>query len=206
MSGARGGHKPKIAPRTEGGWVADELVRQKAFEESTAQFTKEALKSVKAPDAAFNRAFTIMRTYRRQLEELDQPRISKDKNGQGIGKFAGQLGTRSQKMADYLGKALADERSHDLDGLIDGHDLRSFMSGAYDALSDVACLISRMGEGEVQPMSAAEIRNEAGGKLKALARKYELPLINFVKAFDIYPTKNAHESSAFNKWFYRLSG
>ena len=110
-------------------------------------------------------------------------------------------------MADQLDKALIDDASHDLNFLINEGDIRSHMEAAYQSLIAIVDLIDGAGDG-ITPASHAEVRIEAGSKLKSLAREKDLPLMNFVAAFEIYPTvgNGVYEDGAFYKWCQRLDG
>ncbi|ATX66946.1 hypothetical protein [Roseinatronobacter bogoriensis] len=207
----RGGQPPKICPVTEGGWEVDLAVEKINLDSDLAGLVIEALESVGAPQnlTLYSQALGIMRNYRLQFQFLNNPRTSadKNKNTKGIGRFKNDLKRRSEKMAAQLDAALSDEASYHLDSLIQEGELRSHMKAAYDSLIAIADLIERAQDGVV-PMSAAEIRNDAGSKLKALARKNGLPMMAFVAAFGIYPKvgNGIHEQDAFNKWYQRLEG
>lgn len=202
-----GGQPAKLVPRTKCGWLDDYTQTERARNDRIAEFTRKALQKVNAPDDVFARAFTIMCTYHRQLDALENPRATADKNVKGVGRFKSDLRKRSEKMADQLNQALSDEASHDLNTLVSAGDIRSQMQGAHDALIAIVDMIDRTGDGETPDMSYAEIRREAGGKLKALARAHGLPKMEFVSAFEIYPTlENGIEYDAFVKWYQRLEG
>lgn len=204
----RGGKAAKIVARTPGGWVSDLLADERSKNDDVAEFTRNALAACKAPDKVFARAFTIIRTYRRQLAVLDNPQTTEDKNKKGVGRFKLELRKRSEKMANQLNQALVDEMSHDLNLLIEDGDLRSHMEAAYQSLTAIVDLIDRASDGIV-PQSYAQIRNEAGGKLKALAREHGLRVADFVLAFNVYKgeairLRGAEEQEAFDKWLARL--
>lgn len=202
-----GGQPAKLVPRTKGGWRADYTQTERARNDRIAEFTRKAMQKVNAPEDVFTRAFTIMCTYQRQLDALEQPRAKADKNGKGVGRFKTDLRRRSEKMAAQLDQALSDEASHDLNSLVPDGNIRSRMQEAHDALIAIVDMIDRAGDGETPDMSRAEIRREAGGKLKALARAHGLPKMKFVSAFGIYPTQeNGIGYAAFDQWYQRLEG
>ena len=202
----RGGQPAKIVLRTKFGWVAEQTASERSRANEIIEYTRAALRKANAPDVAFARAFTIMRTYRRKIELLDNPKANYDKNGKGVGRFKSDLRKRSEKMADHIDQALNDEASHDLNSLIIDSDIRSHMEAAYESLIAIVELIDRSGEGEKPSFSYADIRHEAGSKLKALAREHGLPKMEFVKAFNIHPQGINFSEDAFNKWYQRLDG
>lgn len=204
MSKGKGGRPQKIVLRTESGWVVEAAAKEKEIEKEIAQFTREAMAKVDAPDKVFEQAFNIIKTYRQQLTIFENPKANHDKNGNGIGRFGDTLKKRANKMADQLDEALRDEASNDLAELIDEGNLRFHLQKAYEHLLSSVVLLDRAKEGVEPLISQSQVRNAAGGKLKGLAREHKLPMMEFVRVFDVYPGHPHHTNDAFNKWFQRL--
>ena len=199
MSGGRGGQPPKLVLRTEGGWTGKREIPD-LHPLADREVVEAAVGEIS--DQTWEMALHFLSDYERQMAVFENPPASKDKNGQGVGRFGKDMQRSAAKMAAQLDQALGDERSHDLDGLIEGFDLRSYMTAAYENLTAIEELIDRAQEGEAPPLSPAEIRRNTGMRLKALAGRYNLPQTDFVRAFGIH---NANSDEAFGKWFQRLT-
>ena len=204
MSGSgRGGQPPKIVPRTKGGWTGEKPGKDFLIGSQITVHVMNAIEKAGAPREMHAQAHRIMREHHRAMQVFDNPLATKDKNKAGVGKYKLDLRKRAEKMANQLDKALADEASHDLNGIILDGDLRSHMLQAYMSLSDMVVLIDRAQEGETPLQSMAEVKLQTGAKLKALAKKHNIPPMNFVFAFKLYVT-DSHES--FETWYHKLGG
>lgn len=207
MSGSngRGGQPAKVLIVTQGGWANDLEKTETEFRRKVANLTIEALQSVNAPKSVFPQALRIMQHYMRAIKIPDSPRVNSNKarkEAQGIARFGGDLSRRAEKLAGQLFEAMNDERLKHLDSMIPDHSLSSHVAAAYDSLTAIADLIALADEG-VTPKPKAQIRHEAGSKLKALARQNGIPMMEFVAAFKIH---NPNSIEAFIKWYQRLDG
>lgn len=204
----RGGQPAKIILETTGGWAEELKFSEIQFQRDAAIFTIEALQSIDAPRALYPQALKIVLEYRRMMRVHDYPQATSDKNKSGLGSFADVLRRRSDKMANQLADAVADKRSKQLNDDTQAGDLQSHMTAAWESLTAIVDLIDRWDRG-VTPISKAEIRREAGRKLKELAEQNGLRVADFVLSFNIYQAESvrlntAKEQMAFDKWLDRL--
>lgn len=184
-------------------------------------FCKEKLQEkigAKVSKDVWQEAVQVLRCYLDDVEKSrSAPRNNKDKNDQKSWNYRRDLYEREvSRSLDLLNEMLSDELIEHFDdrlfelfpprGVAEGIGMRALSSEAEragEALDRVIFLLRQLEPKTIHAPHDAEVRREAGARLKAVALANGLPGKEFVNAFKIY--EGPDSTFGFNEWYQSLN-